>query len=34
LPANFASLPTAERLKIIEEFFRGWLIVLTVWAVW
>jgi hypothetical protein len=22
LPANFASLPTAERLKIIEEFFR------------
>ena len=23
LPANFASLPTAERLKIIEEFFRG-----------
>ena len=23
LPANFASLPTAERSKIIEEFFRG-----------
>jgi len=23
LPANFASLPTAERAKIIEEFFRG-----------
>jgi hypothetical protein len=34
LPANFASLPTAERSKIIEEFFRGWLIILTVWAVW
>ena len=23
LPANFASLPTAERAKIIEEFFRS-----------
>ena len=23
LPVNFASLPTAERSKIIEEFFRG-----------
>jgi hypothetical protein len=23
LPANFASLPTADRAKIIEEFFRS-----------
>jgi hypothetical protein len=24
LPANFASLPTAQRAKIIEDFLRSW----------